>query len=253
MAMFSLTGRTVLVTGSTQGIGFGLARGLAEAGARVVINGRTAEKVDRAVSELTSLGLSVDGAAFDVTSEEAVLKATEAVDKISDTLDILVNNAGGTIRKPIQELTFDEWKQVLDLNLTGAFLTTRAFASTMIARREGKIINICSLLSDIARPENTAYAASKGGLRMYTRALAVELGRHNIQANGIAPGYFRTPLSKVLQENREFDRWLKARTPMGRWGNVDELVGAAVFLASSASNFVTGQIINVDGGITASL
>ncbi len=251
-ALFSLDGKRALVTGSTQGIGRSLARGLAEAGATVILNGRTAAKVDAAVEELRAEGLSAEGAAFDVTDERSVTRGIEEIVS-SGTIDVLVNNAGGTVRKPVHELSFDEWRRVLDLNLNGAFLTTRAVVPSMIEGKAGKIINTCSLMSDIAREQNTPYAASKGGMRMFTRALAVELGPHNIQVNGIGPGYFVTPLTKVLQENREFDSWLKRRTPMARWGRVEELVGAAVYLASPASSFVSGQILYVDGGFTAAM
>ena len=251
--LFSLDGKTALVTGSTQGIGRALARGLAEAGATVILNGRTAAKVESAVAEFRDEGLSAEGIAFDVTDEDEVARGVETITSDGKAVDILLNNAGGTVRKRVHELSFEEWSRVLDLNLNGAFLTTRAIVPQMIERKSGKIINTCSLMSDIAREQNTPYAASKGGMRMFTRALAVELGPNNIQVNGIGPGYFVTPLTKVLEENREFDSWLKTRTPMARWGRVEELVGAAVYLASPASSFVSGQIIYVDGGFTAAM
>ena len=251
--LFSLDGQTALVTGSTQGIGRAIATGLAEAGATVILNGRDTNKLAGVVREFREAGYQAHGVAFDVTQEASV---KQGVAEIADTVGevhVLVNNAGGTVRKLVQDLSLDEWNHVMNINLNSAFLVTREIVPQMLARRAGKIINTCSLMSDIARQQNTPYAASKGGIRMLTRSLAVELGPSNIQVNGIGPGYFVTPLTKVLQENKEFDGWLKGRTPMARWGNVEELVGAAVFLASPASSFVTGQILYVDGGFTAAM
>ncbi|TVR05067.1 MAG: glucose 1-dehydrogenase [Spirochaetaceae bacterium] len=252
-ALFSLEGKTALVTGSTQGIGRAIATGLAEAGATVILNGRDAAKLDGVVREFTDAGFTAHGVAFDVTGEEAVAAGVAKIAETIGDVHILVNNAGGTIRKFIQELTLDEWNHVMNLNLNSAFLVSRALVPQMLERKAGKIVNVCSLMSDIARQQNTPYAASKGAIRMFTRSLAVELGPSNIQVNGIGPGYFVTPLTRVLQENQQFDGWLKGRTPMARWGTVDELVGAAVFLASPASSFVTGQILYVDGGFTAAM
>ena len=240
---FDLTGRTALVTGSTRGIGHALARALAEAGARVAINGRTAEAVEAVVSTL-------DGAVaapFDVTDEAAVALAVESLGEV----DVLVNNAGITIRRALVDLEPDEWRQVLDVNLTGAFLVARAVAPGMIERGRGKIVNVCSVMSELARQTVGAYAAAKGALKMLTQSMCAEWAQYGIQANGIAPGYVRTDLNVALQRDAEFDAWLRARVPAGRWGEPDELGGALVFLASPASDFVNGQLLVVDGGLSA--
>ncbi len=251
--LFSLKGKLALVTGSTQGIGYALAKGLAQAGAAVVLNGRTQEKIDTAMAQLKSEGFEVYGAAFDVIDEEGVKKAIDSIESTIAPIDILVNNAGITVRKKVQDLTYEEWNRVMNVNLNGAFLVSRAVIPSMIERKKGKILNTCSLMSFFARTDNSPYASSKGGMALFTKALAVELGPNNIQANGIAPGYFNTPLTKVLQENVTFDAWVKNSTPASRWGEVEELVGTAVYLTSDAANFVTGQIICVDGGFTSSL
>ena len=240
---FDLSGRTALVTGSTRGIGNALARALAAAGARVAINGRTAEAVEAVVADVEG---SV-AAPFDVTDEAAIAGAVAALGPV----DILVNNTGITIRRALVELEPEEWRQMLDVNLTSAFLVARAVAPGMIERSSGKVINICSVMSELARPTVGAYAATKGALKMLTRSMCAEWAQHGIQANGIAPGYFRTDLNKQLQDDAEFDAWLRVRVPAGRWGEPDELGGAVVFLASPASDFVNGQILIVDGGLSA--
>lgn len=251
--LFSLEAKVALVTGSTHGIGYELAKGIAQAGATVVLNGRDLGRLAEAVDELRALGLKVHGVGFDVTSEQEVQRGIQEITTSVGEIDILFNNAGSTIRKAIHELSLDEWNQVITNNLTSMFLVTREVVPFMIKRRAGKIINTCSLMSDFARPQNTPYAASKGGVRMFTRALAVELGPHNIQVNGIGPGYFVTPLTQPLKDNEEFDSWLKKRTPMGRWGELEELIGTAVFLAGPGAGLVSGQLIYIDGGITAGL
>jgi gluconate 5-dehydrogenase len=240
---FDLSERTALVTGSTRGIGLALAQALAAAGARVAINGRTAEAVEAVVAE-------IDGAVaapFDVTDEEAVARGVEALGPV----DVLVNNVGMTIRRTLVDLETDEWRRMLDVNLTSAYLVARAVAPPMLERRRGKVINVCSVMSELARPTTGAYAATKGALKMLTRSMCAEWAHDGIQANGIAPGYFRTDLNEALQTDVNFDAWVRARVPAGRWGEPDELGGAVVFLASPASDFVNGHVLIVDGGLSA--
>ena len=198
-------------------------------------------------------GITTHYSIFDVFNENQVKDQIGRFEKESGGIDILVNNAGIHQRKPLKDMTLEEWQSVLDVNLTGAFLTSREVVQGMIKRRYGKIINICSLMSEVGRETTGNYTASKGGLKMLTKAMAVEWAKFNIQVNGIGPGYFLTELTKPLSENPEFDSWLKKRTPAGRWGNPEELMGAAVFLASEASNFINGQVIYVDGGFLASV
>jgi gluconate 5-dehydrogenase len=246
-APFSLAGRRALVTGSSQGIGLALARALAQAGASVVLNGRDAAKLASAAAALAAESLSVATHACDVTDEAAVNAAAAALGPI----DILVNNTGIQRRGPLETMPLADWEAVLKTNLTSAFLVARAFAPGMIARRSGKIVNICSLMSDLARPTTGNYAAAKGGLKMLTRAMCAEWAKHNVQVNGIAPGYFLTDLTESLAADPKFDSWIKGRTPAGRWGRPAELGGACVFLASPAADFVNGQILTVDGGLSA--
>jgi gluconate 5-dehydrogenase len=251
LSSFSLAGRRALITGSTQGIGFALARGLAEAGAQVILNGRDPAKLEKAVDELTMAELKVEGAAFDVTNAEQVSAAIGLLLSGGKPIDILVNNAGINRRMPLLEIPLEEWHRVLDTDLTSAFLVSRVVAPGMIARKAGKIVNICSLMSDLARPTTGAYAAAKGGLRMLTKTMCVEWAKENIQINGISPGYFETPLTQVLVNDPQFDGWIKARTPANRWGQVEELAGACVFLCSPAASFVNGHLLTVDGGLSA--
>jgi gluconate 5-dehydrogenase len=240
---FDLGGRSALVTGSTRGLGLAFARALADAGARVAVNGRS----DEAAREVAA---SIDGAvaaAFDVTDEAAVAASVAAL----GPLDVLVNNAGIGIRKPMLEMPLEEWRSIVETNLTSAFVVSRAVAPAMIERGSGKIVNVCSVTSELARETIAAYTAAKGGLKMLTRAMCSEWARHGIQANAIAPGYFETDLTVPLRSDPEFDAWVRRRVPAGRWGVPDDLAGAIVFLASSASDYVNGQILYVDGGLTA--
>lgn len=251
--LFDLTGRTALITGSGQGLGFALAQGLAQAGAALVLNGRTAAKLETAAEQLRAGGARVATAVFDVNDSAAIAREVARIEAEFAPIDILVNNAGIQRRAPLLEMTEAHWREVLDTDLTSAFLVTRAVAPRMIARRAGKIINICSLMSEVGRPTIANYAAAKGGLKMLTRSMTVEWAKHNLQINGIGPGYFLTELTKPLADNPEFNQWICGRTPAGRWGKPEELVGAAVFLASRGSDFVNGQVIYVDGGILAAL
>lgn len=247
MPSLILTGRRALVTGSTQGIGLALAHALAAEGAQVVLNGRDRDRLAAAVAGLRAEGLAVEGSCFDVTDEPAVIAASGALGDI----DILVNNTGIQRRGPLVTMPLSDWETVLKTNLTSAFLVARAFAPGMIARQSGKIINICSLMSELARPTTGSYAAAKGGLKMLTRAMCAEWARDNLQINGLAPGYILTPLTAPLAADPKFDTWIKGRTPAGRWGTPADLTGACVFLASPASAFINGQILAVDGGLSA--
>ena len=251
--LFDLTGRVALVTGSSQGLGLAIARGLGEAGAALVLNGRDEAKLARTAETLKAEGLRVTTAPFDVTDGASSMRAVERIEAEFGAVDILVNNAGIQRRAPLAEMTEEQWRSVVDTNLTSAFLVARAVAPRMIARQRGKIINICSVMSEVSRPTIGNYAAAKGGLKMLTRAMAVEWAKHGVQSNGIAPGYFVTELNKPLVENVEFNAWICRRTPAGRWGQPHELAGVAVFLASTASDFVNGQILTVDGGLLAAL
>ncbi len=249
--LFSVEGKTALVTGSTGGLGLSLARGLAESGAITIINGRNKQKVQARVGELKESGFTVYGFPFDITSGAEVQKTVEQIFQEVGPIDILVNNAGTNIRASLEDFDDKEWKTVLDTNLTGAYLVSKAVVKEMIKRRSGKIINIGSVQSELGRPTIAAYAASKGGIKMLTKGMAADWARYNIQINGIGPGYFKTELTKPLYENPEFDEWLRSRTPSNRWGDPEELVGALLFLSSDASNYVNGHMLYVDGGLTS--
>jgi gluconate 5-dehydrogenase len=251
--LFDLTGRTALLTGSGGGIGFAIARGLGRAGARLVLNGRNTEKLDAAVETLTGEGMDVSGEAFDITDPQAVEAGVSRIEEAVGPIDILVNNAGLQRRGPLERIDPADWRAVIETNLSGAFYVGQAVARRMIPRKRGKIINICSLMSEVGRPTIGPYTASKGGLRNLTRAMALEWAAHGIQCNGIGPGYFVTEMTQKLKNDPEFDGWITGRTPAGRWGNVEELVGPAVFLASEASSFVNGQLLFVDGGILSTI
>ncbi|MEP9387873.1 SDR family oxidoreductase [Mesorhizobium sp. KR9-304] len=251
--LFSLKGRLALITGSGQGIGYGLARGLARHGARVVLNGRSAEKVDKAVALLRGEGLAAEASVFDVVDPAAVEAEVARIEKQIGPIDIAVNNAGLQFRKPLEEFPDDKWQALLQTNVTGVFNVGKAVARRMIPRKRGKIINIASVMSELARPTIAPYTATKGAVRNLTRGMCADWARHGIQINAIAPGFFRTELNKALSEDPTFTEWLEKRTPTGRWGEVEELVGAAVFLASDASSFVNGHTLYVDGGMTVSV
>lgn len=251
--LFDLAGRTALVTGSSQGLGLALARGLAQAGAAIVLNGRTETKLAAAAEALRAEGVRVASAAFDVTDGAAAERGVAKIEAEFAPIDILVNNAGIHQRAPLAEMTEAQWRAVIDTNLTSAFLVARAVAPRMIARGAGKIINIVSITSELARPTIGNYVAAKGGLKMLTRAMAVEWAKHGLQANAIAPGYFLTDLNAGLAANTDFNAWVCRRTPAGRWGKPEELAGAAIFLASRASDFVNGHMLVVDGGMLAAL
>jgi len=251
--LFDLSGRTALVTGSSRGLGRAMAEGLAAAGAHILVNGTDPERVGTAVKEMRQAGYEADAAAFDVTSEADVAKAFASFDASGIAVDILVNNAGIQFRKPMIELATADWQRVIDTNLTSAFVIGREAAKRMIARGHGKIINIGSLTSSLARATVAPYTVSKGGIKMLTQAMAAEWAEHGIQANAIGPGYMLTDMNQALIENPTFDAWVKGRTPSKRWGKPGELIGAAVFLAAPASDYVNGQIIYVDGGMLAVL
>jgi gluconate 5-dehydrogenase len=252
-SLFDLSGRTALVTGSSRGLGRAIAEGMAKAGARLIINGVDSARVDAAVADFRAAGHQADGVAFDVTDEEGVVKAFESFDAEGTAIDILVNNAGIQHRKPLVEFTTAEWRKVIETNLTSAFVIGREAAKRMIPRKRGKIINIGSLGSELARPTIAPYTTAKGGIRNLTRAMAVEWAQHGIQANAIGPGYMLTDMNQALVDNPDFNTWLMSRIPSKRWGRPDELVGAAIFLASEASTYVNGQTIYVDGGMLAAM
>lgn len=252
MKPFDLSGRVALVTGGGSGLGLAIARGLAEAGASVTINGRNRDKLAAAVKALASDGIDVAIAPFDVTDEPAVADAIDAIANRAGSIDILVNNAAVNKRAPLDSFETSDWHQLMAANLHGPFYVTKAVMPKMKSRRSGKIVNICSLASDLGRPNIVPYAVSKGGLKQLTRALAVELAPHNVQVNGIAPGFFRTEMNAALLADREFSAWVEQRTPAGRWGDPQDIAGAAVFLCSAAADYVTGAILHVDGGFAAS-
>jgi gluconate 5-dehydrogenase len=250
---FDLSGEVALVTGAYRGLGFAIAQGLARAGATVVLNGRNRETLAAAAQTLDAQGLAVETAAFDVTDREAVREAVATIEREHGHLDILFNNAGIQRRHPFAEFPQADWDALIATNLTAPFIVSQAAVPGMIARRHGKIVHIASLMSELARPSVVPYTAAKGGVRQLTRGMAVELAPHNIQVNAIAPGYFATEMNRPLIDNAEFNAWVCQRTPAGRWGQPDELAGLAVFLASRASNYVSGQMIMVDGGMSVAL
>ncbi len=248
--IFDLTGRRALITGGGQGIGLALARALAQAGATVVLNGRNAERLRQSAEALAAEGFAADIAAFDVTDPAAVRDGVAQV-LAGGEIDILINNAGIQRRMPLQDFPEETWRELMRTNLDAVFFVAKAVAGPMIARGRGKIINICSVQSELGRPGIAPYAASKGAVRMLTRGMCADWAKHGLQVNGLAPGYFETAMNRALVEDAAFSDWLCKRTPAGRWGRVEELGGAAVFLASDASSFINGQVLFVDGGMTA--
>ncbi len=253
-ALFDLSGKRALVTGATHGLGMAMARGLAAAGAELIINGHDPERLRRAQEGYRKMGVDVRTALFSVTREPEVRVAVDHIEQEVGPIDILVNNAGIIKRIPVLDMDIDDFREVIDVDLVGPFIVSRHVGKYMVQRKAGKIINICSMMSELGRDTVTAYAAAKGGLKMLTRNMATEWGRHNIQVNGIGPGYFATDQTAPIRVNgHPFNEFILQRTPAGRWGNPDDLMGAAIFLAAPASDFVNGQILYVDGGILATI
>ena len=250
---FNLAGNVALITGAYRGLGFAIARGLARAGAYVVLNGRKREELATATKTLTDAGLRADFALFDVTDPAAVRDSVAEIAAKHGDVSILVNNAGIQRRAPFVEFSKADWDAVIATNLTAPFLVSQVVLPAMIEQKRGKIIHIASLMSDLARPTVVPYTAAKGGVRQLTRGMAIELAPHNIQVNAIAPGYFATELNRALLDNVEFNQWVCKRTPAGRWGEPDEIAGLAVFLASRAADYMTGQLVFLDGGMSVAL
>ena len=252
-ALFALNSRRALITGSSQGIGFALAKGLAEAGAEIVLNGRDTGKLEASAKVLSEAGADVKTLAFDVTDHDGVRTAVDAFEADAGQIDILINNAGMQHRTELEDFPADAFERLLQTNVASVFHVGQAVARHMIGRGAGKIINIASVQTLLARPGIAPYTATKGAVANLTKGMATDWAKHGLQCNAIAPGYFDTPLNAALVADPKFSAWLENRTPAGRWGQVEELVGAAVFLSSGASSFVNGHTLFVDGGITASL
>lgn len=253
LKLFDLTGQRALITGSSQGIGFALAKGMADAGAKIVLNGRDAAKLAKAAATLRTQGADVEELPFDVTDHDGVRSAIDGFETEKGPITILVNNAGMQHRTPLEDFPADAFERLLQTNVASVFHVGQACARHMIGRGAGKIVNICSVQTALARPGIAPYTATKGAVANLTKGMATDWAKYGLQCNGLAPGYFDTPLNKALVDDPEFTDWLSKRTPAGRWGNVDELVGTCIFLSSAASSFVNGTTVFVDGGITASL
>jgi gluconate 5-dehydrogenase len=251
--IFSVKGKVALVTGSSGGLGLTFARVLADRGARVVLNGRDAEKLHKVLFDFSSQGYDCMACAFDVTDTREIQKALAQIVEKWGRIDILVNNAGINLRAPLHEYKDEDWHTIIGINLTGTYNVSKAVAPLMIEAQSGKIINIGSVQSELGRPSIAPYAATKGAIKMLTKGMAVDWAKYNIQINGIGPGYFKTELTKPLYENPEFDAWLCNRTPSNRWGDPEELAGALIYLSSSASDYVNGHMLYVDGGLLASV
>ena len=252
-SLFDLTGKVALVTGSSRGLGYAIAEGLAQAGATVILNGQNAERLEQAKQTFTDKGYTVYASQFDVTDNKAIQSQIAQLQDTVGTIDILVNNAGIQYREPLEDFDVDEWRRVIDVNLTGVFLTSQAVVPGMIAQQSGKIINIASLMSEVSRRTVSAYVSSKGAVKQLTKSMATEWAGHNIQINAIGPGYFKTEMNTALLNDPEFNNWVKGRAPAGRWGEPEELVGITVFLASKASSYINGQTFYVDGGMLSTL
>jgi gluconate 5-dehydrogenase len=249
--LFSLEGRTALITGASRGIGFAIASALAQAGARVILNGRSRASLDEAAERLRSAGASVEVSVFDVTDPAQVSAAVSAIEATIAPIDILFNNAGIQRRAPLDKFSDTDWRELMSTNLDSVYYVSKAVAPHMIARGRGKIINIGSVQCELARPGIAPYTASKGAVKNLTKGMCADWARHGLQINAIGPGYFATPMNKALVEDPVFDEWLRKRTPAGRWGKLEDLHGVAVFLASGASDFINGQTLYVDGGIVS--
>lgn len=253
-SLFDLKGKRILITGGTHGLGMSMAKGLGRTGATLIINGHTREKMDAALDQYKNAGLNAYGYLFDVTDETVVASKITQIEKEVGPIDVLINNAGIIMRTPILEMSAEDFRKVVDIDLTGPFIVSKHVGKNMIDRRSGKIINICSMMSELGRNTVTAYAAAKGGLKMLTKNMATEWAKYNIQVNGIGPGYFATDQTAPIRTNgHPFNEFIINRTPAGRWGDPEDLVGTAIFLSSAASNFINGQIIYVDGGILATI
>ena len=251
--LFDLKGRIALVTGSTQGIGLALAEGLAAHGATIVLNGRNPNRLAKTIETLQARGIAARGSLFDVTDRRQIDNGVESIETHIGPIDILFNNAGMQHRAALEDFPADKWDELIRTNISSIFHVSQAVARRMIPRGRGKIINIGSVQSELARPSIAPYTMTKGAVRNLTRGMCADWARHGLQVNGIGPGYFKTPLNQALVDSEEFSDWLKKRTPAGRWGETGELVGAAVFLASEASSFVNGHMLYVDGGISVSI
>jgi gluconate 5-dehydrogenase len=253
-SLFDLSGKRALITGGTHGLGMAMAKGLGHAGAKLIINGHTRDKMNIALDAYKKQGFNALGYLFDVTDEEAVSTSIEQIEQEAGPIDILINNAGIIMRTPILEMSAADFRKIVDIDLTGPFIVSKHVGRKMIGRKSGKIINICSMMSELGRNTVSAYAAAKGGLKMLTKSMATEWAKHNVQVNGIGPGYFATDQTAPIRvAGHPFNQFIIDRTPAGRWGDPDDLIGTTVFLSSAASNFVNGQIIYVDGGILATI
>jgi gluconate 5-dehydrogenase len=251
--MFDLKGKVALITGSSKGLGLSIAKALFNSGATIIINGRNQKTLDEASQKINSKKNVIYKYPFDVTDVEDVYKNISKIKEEVGIIDILVNNAGIQSRELLTDIKINDWNNVLKTNLTSPFVLSQAIVPDMIKKQAGKIINICSITSQIARPSIAPYVSAKGGLKMLTKVMAIEWAKHNIQVNGIGPGLFKTEMNTALVNNKKFNKWVCERTPAGRWGNPDELSGTAVLLASEASSYINGQIIYVDGGFLSSM